>query len=175
MNKFFLCLFTLTSVALSASAQEKNPVIEAAKAVMQRQSQNLVAAVEEMPADKYGFKPTPQQEAFAHIPIHTAQANNLLCSKVGNVPAPTTAELKDDAPKDQLVGALKASFDFCSKALAQATDANLGDEVELFGGRKGTRATAVLMMAGGWADHYAQAAMYLRLNGLLPPTAKPKK
>jgi hypothetical protein len=23
-----------------------------------------------------------------------------------------------------------------------------------------------------WADHYSQAANYLRLNGLIPPTAK---
>ncbi len=25
---------------------------------------------------------------------------------------------------------------------------------------------------GDWADHYSQVAIYLRLNGLLPPTAK---
>jgi hypothetical protein len=25
-----------------------------------------------------------------------------------------------------------------------------------------------------WAGHYSQVAVYLRLNGLLPPTAKPK-
>ncbi|HMK31059.1 MAG TPA: DinB family protein [Terriglobales bacterium] len=175
MKRLFTCIIALAGLALGAPAQEKNPVIEAAKRALQRQSENLVAALEEMPADKYGFKPTPQQEPFAHIAIHTSQANYLLCSKVGNVAAPTVAELKEDAPKDQLVTALRASFDFCGKALAQASDANLGDEVELFGGRKGTRASAVLALAGGWADHYAQAAMYLRLSGLLPPTAKPKK
>ena len=32
--------------------------------------------------------------------------------------------------------------------------------------------TAVTL-AASWSDHYATAAMYLRLNGLLPPTAKP--
>ena len=25
---------------------------------------------------------------------------------------------------------------------------------------------------GDWADHYSQVAIYLRLNGILPPTAK---
>ncbi|HET8667274.1 MAG TPA: hypothetical protein VFM10_04775 [Terriglobales bacterium] len=29
-----------------------------------------------------------------------------------------------------------------------------------------------LILAGTWADHCAEAAMYLRLNGVLPPTAK---
>jgi hypothetical protein len=27
-------------------------------------------------------------------------------------------------------------------------------------------------LAGSWTDHYGMAAMYLRLNGLVPPTAK---
>jgi hypothetical protein len=26
-----------------------------------------------------------------------------------------------------------------------------------------------------WADHYSQLANYLRLNGILPPTARPAK
>jgi len=29
-----------------------------------------------------------------------------------------------------------------------------------------------MILAGAWADHYAEAAMYLRSNGVLPPTAK---
>jgi hypothetical protein len=53
-------------------------------------------------------------------------------------------------------------------------DAKLGDELTLFGGRKGTKAAAVIALTSDWADHYSAAAMYLRLNGLLPPTAKAK-
>jgi hypothetical protein len=47
--------------------------------------------------------------------------------------------------------------------------------VLFFGGRKATRARAVIALAQDWADHYAQAAMYLRLNGILPPSARPRK
>ena len=35
-----------------------------------------------------------------------------------------------------------------------------------------TRAAAVLITVGDWADHYSQEANYLRLNGVLPPTAQ---
>jgi len=28
------------------------------------------------------------------------------------------------------------------------------------------------LTTGDWADHYSQQAVYLRLNGQLPPTAK---
>ena len=71
--------------------------------------------------------------------------------------------------------ALKASFDFCATALGKVDDSKLGDEVELFGGRKGPRAFALIALTNDWADHYSSAAMYLRLNKLLPPTAQPKK
>jgi hypothetical protein len=54
-------------------------------------------------------------------------------------------------------------------------DSKLGDNVELFGGRQLPRAMAALGLASGWADHYATAAMYLRLNNILPPSAQPKK
>jgi len=83
--------------------------------------------------------------------------------------------LKESDGKDKLVAGLKASFDFCTTALAKVDDSKLGDEVELFGGRKGPRAFALIALTNDWADHYSSAAMYLRLNGLLPPTAQPKK
>jgi len=56
---------------------------------------------------------------------------------------------------------------------------DLGDDivhsVELFGGHQFPRAMGALGLASTWADHYAAAAMYLRLNGILPPSAQPKK
>jgi hypothetical protein len=95
-----------------------------------------------------------------------------LCSKVAAVPAPKAEEVKDTDPKDKLVTALKGSFDFCSDALGKLDDSKLGETTEGFGGKQVTRAYLSLALAGGWADHYAEAAMYLRLNGVLPPTAK---
>jgi len=42
----------------------------------------------------------------------------------------------------------------------------------MFGGKTVSRATAEIITVGDWADHYSQMANYLRLNNLLPPTAK---
>ena len=66
-------------------------------------------------------------------------------------------------------------FRSCTTALAKVDDSKLADEIELFGGRKGLRAFALIALTNDWADHYSSVAMYLRLNGLLPPTAQPKK
>ena len=99
------------------------------------------------------------------------ETNHLLCSKAVAVPAPKV-EVNDTDSKDKLVAALKGSFDFCSDALAKMDDSKLAETTEGFGGKQVTRAWISLVLAGTWADHYAEAAMYLRLNGVLPPTAK---
>jgi hypothetical protein len=170
-----LCILLLFS-ATAVLAQDKNPVTSVVKEILPRQQKNLVAAVEEMPAGKFGYKPTEQQMTFGHLVLHIIESNNYLCSKIGDVPEVTAPEpLKESDGKDKLVTALKASFEFCSTALGKVDDSKLGDEIELFGGRKGPRAFALIMLTNDWADHYSSAAMYLRLNGLLPPTAQPKK
>jgi len=73
------------------------------------------------------------------------------------------------------MAAVKASFDFCSTALAKATDSKLNDNITWFDGKPRARAWAFVALASSWADHYGTAAMYLRLNGLLPPSAQKAK
>lgn len=174
MRRAFVVFLLIASIGVLA--QDKNPVTSAVKEILPRQQKNLVAAAEEMPADKYSFKPTEQQMTFAHLVLHIIESNNLFCSKVSNVPeVKPSVPLKESDGKDKLVAALKGSFDFCTTALAKMDDSNLGDEIELFGGHKGSRATGLIVLTNSWADHYSAASMYLRLTGLLPPTAQPKK
>ena len=167
-----LCILLAATAAL---AQDKNPVTSVVKEILPRQQRNLVGAVEEMPAEKFSYKPTEPQMTFGHLVLHVIESNNLFCSKAGNLPEPKAADLKESDGKDKLVAALKASFDFCTTALGKVDDSKLGDEVELFGGRKAPRAAALIGLTNSWADHYSSAATYLRLNGLLPPSAQPKK
>jgi hypothetical protein len=153
-------------------AQEKNPVAAAIREALPGRSKAMVAAAEEMPADKYSFKPTPEQMTFGHLSNHIADANYLFCSKIGGVSAPELPKVADTDPKDKLVARVKSSFDFCGTALAKLDDSSLGETLTLFGERKASRAGAILSLAGSWADHYSLQAMYLRLNGHVPPAAK---
>ncbi len=170
-----LVVFVLLAMATAFTQDNKNPVTSVVKEILPRQQKNLVAAAEEMPADKFGFKPTPKQMTFGNLVLHIIQSNSYLCAKIGEVPEAKSPGLKGTDGKERLVAALKASFDFCSTALGKVDDSKLGDTVELFGGREGPRAFALIALTNDWADHYSAAAMYLRLNGLLPPTAQEKK
>jgi len=167
-----------SSAAPNATPQSvapvKNPVSTVLRTSLAGRQKNILAAIDAMPADKFSYKPTPDQMSFGHLVVHIIESNNGLCAKVADVPAPKVDEFKETDPKDKLLAAARASFDFCSTALANLDDSKLGDNVD-FGRVQGPRAMGVFFLVGGWADHYGAAAMYLRLNGILPPTAQPKK
>jgi uncharacterized damage-inducible protein DinB len=151
---------------------EPNPVTTAVKNQLPRFSKNMVAAAEAMPAEKYNFKPTPEMNSFAHLVMHIAQSNNGLCSKISDTTAPE-AKIADTDPKDKLVAALKASFEYCATALDKVDDSKLADQMMLFGNRPFSRAAVLIILSDDWYDHYGAQAVYLRLNGILPPTAQP--
>ena len=172
----FLVLALCAVPAAGAAQQAANPVSSALRQLAQRGQRNLVAAAEEMPADKYGFKPTPAQMSFGEVVGHVAGSNEFLCAAIAGTKAPASEEaqpaLADN--KEKLVARVRQSFVYCDSTLAKVDDSKLADSVPFFGGRQVSRALAMLVVAQDWADHYSQAAMYLRLNGLLPPTARPR-
>ncbi len=162
----------LLLATLAATAQVKNPVSGALREILPGRQKNTIAAVEAMPADKFNYKPSADQMTFGHLVAHMVEANNMLCSGAAAVPAPKPEAVAETDPKDKLVAALKASFDFCADALSKMDDTKLGETTAGPGGQQLSRARFALGIASNWADHYAEAAMYLRLNGVLPPTAK---
>jgi uncharacterized damage-inducible protein DinB len=150
-----------------------SPVADAIRSSAGRAATNFVAAAEEMPAAKYGFKPTPAQMSFGEAIAHMAAGNDTYCSSIGGVAAPKRSALAAGASKEVLVARLKETFQFCESALAAVDDSRLGETVPYFG-EQTSRAAVMVAAAEEWAGHYSQIAVYLRLNGLVPPTAKPR-
>ena len=156
--------------------QGAGPLSNAMLAALTRFSQNMPAAAELMPPEKYSFKPTPDQMSFGAIIAHEAESNETLCGAMaGGAQKPSESADAAAAPKADLVARIRKSFETCRSVVAGLQESSLGDSVPFFGGRKATKARAVVALAQDWADHYAQAAMYLRLSGILPPSARPKK
>lgn len=151
------------------------PLAAALLITLRRAAEYMPAAAEWMPADKYGFKPTPEQMSFAEIIAHESESNETLCAALGGAPRrPTESTAGASAPKAALVERIRRSFESCQAVVTGLKESALADSVPYFGGRKATKARVAIALAQDWADHYAQAAMYLRLNGLLPPSARPR-
>jgi uncharacterized damage-inducible protein DinB len=162
-------------VALPAFANaQSNPVSDAFRDNARDAGKNLIAAAEEFPADKFSFKPTPAQMSFGDIVVHLSQGNDYLCGSIAGTKAPTRTKIAATDSKDALLARLRETFAFCDQSLASLTDANLSEQLPFFGGRKLSRAAVMTLTTGDWADHYSQSAIYMRLNGMVPPTAKKK-
>jgi len=152
-----------------------DPVVWSANQIYKRQAKYIMDSAEEMPAEKYGFRPTPDQRTFGWIVSHLAGSNGGICAILADGKAPDTVKVAETASKAELTAALKASFDYCDTVMAGLTDAKLGDTVTFFRGAKVPRARALIEITGDLMDHYSQMAGYLRASGLLPPSAAPKK
>jgi uncharacterized damage-inducible protein DinB len=174
----------LSAQQAPAAQPPANPITTAFRGRTMALHRNLAQAFDSIPAAKFGYKPTPAQLTVGYIAQHLASDNYLFCNAFGDAKATipssdttTPDSVKAGWPKDSLVAKLKTSFSFCETAFAQLDDAKLADQVSMtFGGqtRTVTRAGMVLGHAMDMADHYSQIANYMRLNGMVPPTALPR-
>jgi Uncharacterized protein conserved in bacteria len=144
----------------------------------------LATAFDSIPAAKYTYRPTPAQQSVGYIAQHLEGANYGLCNRFGAMKHHTSAKdsladtVKAAWPKDTLVARFRASLAFCDAALMQLSDANLLDHVPY--GPAGSGATALparslIGFVTDLAEHYSQVASYMRLMGLIPPSALPPK
>src|SRR5580698_3080211 len=163
----------LAAASVCALGQDAaNPVVASAKEIFQRQSGYMVAAAEQMPAEKYGYHPTADQWTYGKIIAHVIQANFGVCGMLSGDGPGKGPTVTDTTPKDQLVTILKQSFETCQKALDGLQDSSLGVTITYFRGAKKPRARALIELTDDLEDHYSLMASYLRMNGMLPPSAK---
>jgi predicted alpha/beta superfamily hydrolase len=142
----------------------------------------LTAAFDAIPADKYGFKPTPPQQTIGYIAQHLEEDSYGLCAGFGAIRPPMTARdslagaVKATWPKDTLVARFKASLGACQRAFEALDDTKLAEVVPLGrpgSGQTGPRARAVVGFVTDLASHWTQIANYMRLLGMVPPSALP--
>jgi uncharacterized damage-inducible protein DinB len=130
----------------------------------------LVTAFDSIPADKYDYRPTPVQQTIGYIAQHLENANYGLCERLGNLKRQRTAKdslpdtVKARWPKDTLIKRLEASLRFCDDAM---------ERVERV--QSAALASTLLGIQTDLAEHYSQIAVYMRLLGLVPPSALPPR
>jgi uncharacterized damage-inducible protein DinB len=127
----------------------------------------------EMPADKYGFKATPEQQTFGERTVHVATANVYFLGLLGGSAAKPTIDPKATS-KEAALKALDDSFDYGTAILKQQTDQTLLQSVASAPKFMGPSSAAriITFLAGHTWDIYGQMVVYLRLNGHVPPASQ---
>jgi DinB family protein len=148
--------------------------------VATRFENNLLSLAQAMPADKFDFAPSkdlfkPGSPAeFATVRTFAQQLAHV-CGEPYRLFAPFGVKPDADVDpksfdslksKDELIKALKQSFDYQNKVIASMTPDNSFTPA---GPRDMTRVSALVAILSDDGDHYGQLVEYLRMNGIVPP------
>jgi uncharacterized damage-inducible protein DinB len=143
-----------------------------AKAMHTTIRRNLAEAAEQMPAEDYAFKPTPQMRSFGELLGHVANANVFFCSQARGEKMPSTQNFEKSADKAAVLKGLHDSLAYCDATYNATTDANFGDLVTVAGPTKAqtARGTVLTFNTTHNNEHYGNVVVYMRLKGRVPPS-----
>ena len=168
MNHWRNLMLAVLSSARAQSAQSPNPLSAEVKWSYTSIKTNLIKMADRMPAEKYGFRPTPDVETFARRIAHIADANMNVCSGLNGERKPLGAAAMTS--KAELVAALKESFDYCDRVFDALTDITV---VERVSSRLGgpfppdptrSRLATLYNLVRHSNEMYGYMAVYLRLD-----------
>ncbi|HTM03648.1 MAG TPA: DinB family protein [Vicinamibacterales bacterium] len=129
----------------------------------------MMAIADAMPEGKFTYKSTPAQRDYGQQIMHVAIANMAYLRDLGGT-APAPPFNRNATSKAEILGALAASFDYGEALLREQNDQSILQIVQTnqFLGPS-SKARVIYFLIGHTWDIYGQMAVYLRLNGVVPP------
>jgi uncharacterized damage-inducible protein DinB len=172
MKSFWMLVIGCGTLA----AQTANPVSSELRVAYTTIKTNLLKMAEKMPDDRYLFRPVPEIETFGRRVAHIADANYRTCA--GTKGERKTLGAAAKTAKAELVAALKESFAYCDSVFDSLTDAAA---LEMVAGQIGsppvpgmrTRLSTLWNVVRHSNELYGYMSVYLRLNGVVPPSSAP--
>jgi uncharacterized damage-inducible protein DinB len=175
---FARCYSVVVAAALAGAlhAQPGNPLSTELLQSYTTVKTNLLKMAQRMPESGYAFKPVPEVETFARRVAHIAGANFRTCA--GLKGETKTLDARSKTAKPDLIAALQESFAYCDTVFTTLTDAAA---LEMVNGRIGspphpepqTRLSTLWNVVRHSNELYGYMSVYLRLNGIVPPSTSP--
>ena len=144
----------------------------------------MTALVDRMPAEYYGFAPTPAMRPFVQSVAHVIASNFSYCTNLTGQPNPHKGEdlEKTITTKDAAVPLLKESFEYCGAFAANPTTETITTTYQANSvGADGQKSQVAVERGGLFANFlehnnemYGYLSVYLRLKGLVPPSSDPR-
>jgi uncharacterized damage-inducible protein DinB len=125
-----------------------------------------VAVAQAMPPEKYSFRPHPGSMDFGELMVHIASTNYQFCAGLRDSAPPAFPSTAD---KGSIVKFLSDSFEYCSAVIPSLTNEQMNQTHSSPDGRLPGR-EVLLAMYIHVAHHRGQAEIYLRDNGIRPPS-----
>ena len=146
----------------------------------QRMKQVMMGIAAALPEDKFDYASTPEQRTFGEQILHVAGGNVMLMGFLGAEASGPSVDPRDRrtfgytaTSKADILQALSDSFDYGAAVLREFDDDSLLERVAgpPFLGEPSRVRLAYFVIGHAW-DIYGQMAVYLRLNGIVPPASR---
>jgi uncharacterized damage-inducible protein DinB len=168
----FAVLVAVGGAAMPSLLLAQAPAPSLAKelgASFQRASKEILDIAEVMPADKYSYKPTPEMASFGDQLVHVAGITQRFIDAAKGTK--TEPHQHGTMSKAEIIAMVKTAFQTAQDMINGLTDAQLMEPVKFpFGDRTVTRATFWQGPLYQIRNHHGQLVVYLRMNGIVPPT-----
>ncbi len=176
------CLATVPAFAQTDTQAKEppKPALGPSAAVLEGWNdigRKLIAIAEDLPEDKYDFKPNPDSRTFVQQLLHVSASmyyftDPVLGQKVRYSDDPKRDELKTKA---QVVAFVKKCVQDGADVIKSKGDAGMSASVYAGGPRQSRIDELAYGLMEHSGEHYGQLVVYYRANGMVPPESRPKK
>jgi len=146
---------------------------------------NVTSLADAVPDDKYNFVPSGPEfktvRSFGGQIKHLATANYMLGSGILGEEKPIQTKGPDGPEniktKAEIQKFLADSYTYLRKALDSVNEKNMTEPIKNPFGLKDpwTRLGLATLVIAHEYDHYGQAVIFARMNGIVPPASRPQK
>jgi hypothetical protein len=145
-----------------------------------RLERQLLQVAEEMPADKYSFKPSPDVRTFGEQLRHIGAVHWVVGAGLLQEKPPVDVGDGDSGPasmtaKVEILKYVINSFAYIRRAIGTINNDNALELIPHPYDPQSTKIERLLLIVGyathGW-EHYGQMVVYERMNGIVPPPSR---
>ncbi|MEO6130840.1 MAG: DinB family protein [Saprospiraceae bacterium] len=167
LTNFTLTAFSTLFLLQAVSAQDS--FLSDYKFKWKNATEYTLEFAQAMPEDQYGYKPVPEEMSYREQLRHIA-ANMVWLSSSYLKGKPTTIDpMKAGDSKKEILDILNKSFTYAKETVELLQEKDLNEMVDFFAGMM-TRRRILLLMTDHVTHHRGQLVVYLRMNGVVPPS-----
>ena len=171
-----------TAAQEAAKKDPPKPAPSPSQAVLEQWNdvgRKLISIAEDLPEDKYDYKPNPDSRTFRAVLLHASASMYYFTDfALGQKPRypddPKPADLKINSKAD-LVTFVKKCVQDGADAIKTKGDKGLNEAVNDGGAHLDRLYDLAYALIEHSGEHYGNLVVYYRNNGTVPPESRPKK
>ena len=156
------------------AAAPNSQVLMQLRSDWQAQKDMMMKIADAMPENKFSYRSTPPQRNYGEQIMHVASANVDLLKVLGGSAAAPAFTAESAKTKADILKALGDSYDYGTALLNELSETTVLEPVKDAPSFLGpsSRARILWTLLAHSMDIYGQMAVYLRLNGIVPPASR---